>query len=60
MLGDNLSTYDVLSPPLWGRIGEGGYSVSLIWGLPPPFLALPHKGGGNAEVIPETAWSHAN
>src|SRR5450755_3381762 len=35
-----------LSPPLWGRAGEGG-SHELRRLPPPPSLTLPHKGGGN-------------
>src|SRR4029077_20249689 len=35
-----------LSPPLWGRVGEGGITNSSAFGLPPS-LTLPHKGGGN-------------
>jgi hypothetical protein len=36
------------SPPLWGRVGEGGTTNSGVCGLPPS-LTLPHKGGGNGE-----------
>jgi hypothetical protein len=39
----------LLSPPLWGRAGEGGSHERRPWGLPLS-LALPHKGGGNAAV----------
>jgi protein ImuB len=35
-----------LSPPLWGRVGEGGTANSGTCGLPLS-LTLPHKGGGN-------------
>ncbi|WP_375779915.1 DNA polymerase Y family protein [Bradyrhizobium sp. ma5] len=35
-----------LSPPLWGRVGEGGSHEHRPWGSPPS-LTLPHKGGGN-------------
>ncbi len=34
-----------LSPPLWGRGGEGGYNKDGACGLPPS-LILPHKGEG--------------
>jgi protein ImuB len=34
-----------LSPPLWGRGGEGGCQESSVCGLPPS-LTLSHKGGG--------------
>jgi hypothetical protein len=36
----------LLSPPLWGRGGEGGSREFGACGLPPS-LTLPHKGGGN-------------
>ncbi|MGC0392176.1 hypothetical protein ACVIU7_003152 [Bradyrhizobium liaoningense] len=58
----------VLPPPLWGRAGErgsrsGGAAVvnelrasrSRLRENPrvaPPFLTLPHKGGGNGESMP--------
>jgi error-prone DNA polymerase len=35
-----------LSPPLWGRGGEGGNVEGGACGSPPS-LTLPHKGGGN-------------
>jgi error-prone DNA polymerase len=35
-----------LSPPLWGRGGEGGNNKDGACGSPPT-LTLPHKGGGN-------------
>ncbi|WP_114770306.1 endonuclease domain-containing protein [Microvirga subterranea] len=40
------------SPPLWGRVGEGGSHratgcVDQPVGAVPPSLALPHKGGGD-------------
>ena len=38
-----------LSPPLRGRVGEGGTAGSGVCGLPPS-LTLPHKGGGNNTV----------
>jgi error-prone DNA polymerase len=38
-----------LSPPLWGRGGEGGDHKNDICNLPPS-LTLPHKGGGKEEV----------
>ena|SRR5579872_5745907 len=34
--------------PLMGRGGEGGATQTAACNLP-PFLALPHKGGGNGE-----------
>ena len=36
----------LLSPPLWGRGGEGGSREFGAYSLPPS-LTLPHKGGGN-------------
>src|SRR5579872_1437572 len=38
---------DLLSPPLWGRGGEGGVTSVDADGIPPS-LTLPHRGGGNA------------
>jgi error-prone DNA polymerase len=46
-----------LSPPLWGRGGEGGNLKASTCGLPPS-LTLPHKGGGNkaGATKPEDDW----
>jgi hypothetical protein len=41
----------LLSPPLWGRAGEGGSREHGAC-CSPPSLALPHKGGGNREDKP--------
>ncbi|TYO63945.1 flagellar basal body P-ring formation protein FlgA [Bradyrhizobium hipponense] len=42
--------YTRLSPPLWGRVGEGGsHELRSRPGLPPS-LTLPHKGGGNGKI----------
>jgi error-prone DNA polymerase len=38
-----------LSPPLWGRGGEGGLTSESACGSPPS-LTLPHKGGGKEEA----------
>src|SRR5262245_41370451 len=47
------TTSALLSPPLWGRDGEGGTPSSAgSCGLPPS-LALPHKGGGNMSSVPK-------
>src|SRR6478736_6404648 len=40
------------SPPLWGRVGEGGAAPD--WNqqsASTPSLALPHKGGGEWRLI---------
>jgi protein ImuB len=42
-----------LSPPLWGRGGEGGITNSGVCGSPPS-LTLPRKGGGNGEVFADS------
>jgi hypothetical protein len=50
--------HTLLSPPLWGRGGEGGGREFGACGLPLS-LALPHKGGGNGDSKPgrdETKW----
>ncbi|WP_342363536.1 ligase-associated DNA damage response DEXH box helicase [Terrarubrum flagellatum] len=39
---------DAPSPPLWGRVGEGGEHAKPADDISPPSLSLPHKGGGNA------------
>jgi flagella basal body P-ring formation protein FlgA len=41
---------NLLSPPLWGRVGEGGSAHTGACGSPPS-LTLPHKGGGNGGSI---------
>ena len=41
--------HTLLSPPLWGRGGEGGGRESGACGLPP---SLTHEGGGNGESEP--------
>jgi flagella basal body P-ring formation protein FlgA len=41
----------LLSPPLWGRAGEGGTAHAGVCGSPPS-LTLPHKGGGNGDSVP--------
>src|SRR6476620_2184815 len=48
----------LLSPPLAGRGGEGGTTNAGACGLP-PFLTLPHKGGGNQDAIWARASSYA-
>jgi protein ImuB len=47
-----------LSPPLWGRAGEGGSSESSVCGSPPSLTSRasfarlgPHKGGGNSVAV---------
>jgi ATP-dependent helicase Lhr and Lhr-like helicase len=41
---------DLLPPPLWGRVGEGGRECSPVVAAnsPPPPLTPPHKGEGNS------------
>jgi protein ImuB len=39
--------HNLPSPPLRGRVGEGGNHEHGVCGLPPS-LTLPRKGGGNA------------
>ncbi|MGO4706614.1 RluA family pseudouridine synthase [Microvirga sp. 2MCAF38] len=45
------------SPPLWGRVGEGGVNGPTGYddrpvGAIPPSLTLPHKGGGDTVTPP--------
>src|ERR1700682_1540645 len=59
MFGNNLAVGRYLhSPPLWGRGGEGGTTNSGVCGSPPS-LTLPHKGGGNRDVVAARASAHA-
>ncbi len=56
-LGELAATrHTLLSPPLWGRGGEGGTTSAGAWGSPPS-LTLPHKGGGNGECVPTLTMS---
>jgi protein ImuB len=55
--GETNNTVRRLSPPLWGRGGEGGSSESSVCGLPPSLTSRasfarlgPHKGGGNSNL----------
>jgi flagellar basal body P-ring formation protein FlgA len=56
MIRSAATTHSLLSPPLWGRAGEGGSRKFGVCGLPPS-LALPHKGGGNRLSLPRRARS---
>src|SRR5437870_5362558 len=40
----------LLSPPLRGRVGEGGTTHAGVCGSPPS-LTLPRKGGGNRKSV---------
>ncbi len=48
---EGATRHPLLSPPLWGRAGEGGSHGHRRCGSPPS-LTLPHKGGGSGESQP--------